>query len=75
MREGQRQREDYEFDISERAGATRRMVSQEYHVGIHGLIYGIYDAKPEGFVPEHEPSQHDAAPRSGQSGFRARKQF
>ena len=27
------------------------MVSQKHHVGAYGHIYGVYDAKPEGFVP------------------------
>jgi len=36
-----------------------------------GLIYGVYDAKPEGFVPGGiQPAQHDAAARPGFAGFR-----
>jgi len=27
------------------------VVSHEHHVGIHGLIYGVYDAKPPRFTP------------------------
>ena len=37
-----------------------------------GNIYGVYDAKPKGFVPgRHEPSQLHAAPWAGPERFRA----
>ena len=50
-----------------------------YHMNIMsefmGLIYGVYDAKPQGFVPGGiEPAQHDAAARAGRRGLRAREQ-
>ncbi len=38
-----------------------------------GLVYGIYDAKPEGFVPGgFQPPQPDAAARPGCDSLRAR---
>ena len=37
-----------------------------------GLVYGVYDAKPEGFVPGGmSPAQPDAAARPRRTGLRA----
>ena len=51
-----------------------------YHMNIMsefmGLIYGVYDAKPQGFVARrHQPAQHDAAARPGPRGVRSRQQW
>ena len=51
-----------------------------YHMNIMsefmGLIYGVYDAKPQGFIARrHLPAQHDAAAWPGPPGLRSRQQW